>query len=271
MMQQYTPSQLAAHQAQKERQARLGFGAAGASKPARLKLPGFAAPGTNHDIIKSVVGEYYGVSVEDIASYTQAGEAIPARAAAIHIAAVLHPYQSPSQIGSHFGGRKAEAVTRISRGVALAIKSDLVLAQTIRMLFDWCGRAISNRPTTPRAAIRAPKPFYVSASYRAIQTIVADYFAISLEDLIGANATRKHALPRHVAVYIAAKAFPSHSLRRVGELFAGRDHATIHHAIERIKKLTAADVAFAAVVEGLLQECLVAVGCGGGAPINADG
>lgn len=271
MMPQYTPSQLAAHQAQKERHKRLGFPFPAVRSSPKLPRAATVAQATSHHAIKSVVAQHFCVSVEDIESDLLDGETVTARTAAIHISTALHPYQSPSQIGAHFGGRRAEAITRLARNAAVAIESDLAFAQTVRMLFDRCNRAVAERPAMQRAVVRAPKPFLVSASHRTIQTIVADYFAITLEELIGANATRKHAMPRQVAAYVVTKVFPTRPLRRVGELFAGRDHATIHHAVEKIKKMVERDPAFAAIVEGLIQESLVAVGMPEGAPDNANG
>ncbi|MGI6575129.1 MAG: chromosomal replication initiator protein DnaA [bacterium] len=68
-----------------------------------------------------------------------------------------------------------------------------------------------------------------------IQQVVADYFNINLNELIGKKRTRAIAYPRQIAMYLARELTDS-SLPIIGEKFGGRDHTTVLHGNEKIKQ-----------------------------------
>ena len=68
-----------------------------------------------------------------------------------------------------------------------------------------------------------------------IQRKVAEYFEIRLSDMTAKNRSRNVAYPRHVAMYLSREMTPF-SFPEIGEQFGGRDHTTILHAYEKIKK-----------------------------------
>ncbi len=71
-----------------------------------------------------------------------------------------------------------------------------------------------------------------------IQKIVAGYYKIRVSDVLSAKRDRKITLPRHMAMAIS-KDITSHSLPSIGDAFGGRDHTTVLHACNKIKKLRA--------------------------------
>ncbi|CAK0743077.1 chromosomal replication initiator protein DnaA [Gammaproteobacteria bacterium] len=74
-----------------------------------------------------------------------------------------------------------------------------------------------------------------------IQKIVAEYYQISLSDILSQRRNRSIARPRQLAMALA-KELTHHSLPEIGNAFGGRDHATVLHACKKIEELRAANV-----------------------------
>ncbi len=71
-----------------------------------------------------------------------------------------------------------------------------------------------------------------------IQKTVADYYKIKLPDMYSKRRPANIAMPRQVAMYLA-KELTQKSLPEIGELFGGRDHTTVLHAVRKISDLRA--------------------------------
>ena len=67
-----------------------------------------------------------------------------------------------------------------------------------------------------------------------IQEIVAQYYNIRPEDIIGSKRNSSIAKPRQVAMYLSRQLLDL-SLPKLGEHFGGRDHTTIIHGINKIQ------------------------------------
>jgi chromosomal replication initiator protein len=70
-------------------------------------------------------------------------------------------------------------------------------------------------------------------SIEVIQKTVADYYKIKVADMYSKRRPANIALPRQVAMYLA-KELTQKSLPEIGELFGGRDHTTVLHAVRKI-------------------------------------
>jgi len=68
---------------------------------------------------------------------------------------------------------------------------------------------------------------------KSLLRTVADYFGVSIEDLINKKRDRKTTQARHVAIYLMREGFNC-SLTEIGKELGGRNHATILHGYERI-------------------------------------
>jgi len=66
-----------------------------------------------------------------------------------------------------------------------------------------------------------------------IQRTVADYYKIKVADMYSKRRPSNIAMPRQVAMYLA-KEMTQKSLPEIGELFGGRDHTTVLHAVRKI-------------------------------------
>ena len=70
-------------------------------------------------------------------------------------------------------------------------------------------------------------------SVENIQKTVADYYKIKVADIYSKKRPASIARPRQIAMYLA-KELTQKSLPEIGELFGGRDHTTVLHAVRKI-------------------------------------
>ncbi|NBX04530.1 MAG: chromosomal replication initiator protein DnaA [Betaproteobacteria bacterium] len=70
-------------------------------------------------------------------------------------------------------------------------------------------------------------------SVENIQKTVADYYKIKVADMYSKKRPANIARPRQIAMYLA-KELTQKSLPEIGDLFGGRDHTTVLHAVRKI-------------------------------------
>jgi len=68
-----------------------------------------------------------------------------------------------------------------------------------------------------------------------IQKTVADFYKIKVADMYSKRRPANVAMPRQVAMYLA-KELTQKSLSAIGDLFGGRDHTTVRHAVQKISE-----------------------------------
>ena len=76
-----------------------------------------------------------------------------------------------------------------------------------------------------------------------IQKTVADYYKMKVADMYSKRRPANIAMPRQVAMYLA-KELTQKSLPEIGDLFGGRDHTTVLHAVRKISDLRAKQADF---------------------------
>jgi chromosomal replication initiator protein len=77
-------------------------------------------------------------------------------------------------------------------------------------------------------------------SYDKIKQEVSSYYKISMADLESSSRKQQITYARQMAIYLI-KVLINPSLKTIGELFGGRDHATISHSIDKINNLMEAN------------------------------
>ena len=68
-----------------------------------------------------------------------------------------------------------------------------------------------------------------------IQTVVCDYFKITLDDIKGKKRSQNINYPRQVAIYLC-RTLAKESFPKIGTYFGGRDHSTIMSSYNKIEK-----------------------------------
>jgi chromosomal replication initiator protein len=71
-------------------------------------------------------------------------------------------------------------------------------------------------------------------SATTIMAVTAEYFAISIDDLIGGSRSRVLVGARQMAMYLCRE-LTDLSLPKIGEKFGNRDHTTVMHAERKIR------------------------------------
>ncbi|WP_096673835.1 chromosomal replication initiator protein DnaA [Polynucleobacter meluiroseus] len=77
-------------------------------------------------------------------------------------------------------------------------------------------------------------------SVENIQKAVADFYSIKVADMYSKRRPANIARPRQIAMFMA-KELTQKSLPEIGELFGGRDHTTVLHAVRKIGEERALD------------------------------
>ena len=83
-----------------------------------------------------------------------------------------------------------------------------------------------------------------------VQRIVAEYFSLTVDDLRSERRTQAVVFPRQIAMYLSRE-LTDLSLPRIGQLFGGRDHKTVHWGHDKIAKRIKEDRALYNIVQEL--------------------
>lgn len=86
-----------------------------------------------------------------------------------------------------------------------------------------------------------------------IQKVVGAYYGIRIEDFAAKKRTKSIAYPRQIAMYLSRE-LTDFSLPKIGEEFGGRDHTTVIHAHDKIKKEIEIDPTLKHEIESLEKE-----------------
>ena len=81
---------------------------------------------------------------------------------------------------------------------------------------------------------------------------VCKYFNISEMEIKAKNRTRSIAFPRQIGMYIT-KSLTNTSLQEIGKLYGGRDHSTVKHSNDKIKKLYKNDSNVKKTVDNIIK------------------
>lgn len=76
---------------------------------------------------------------------------------------------------------------------------------------------------------------FINNSISSIQSAVAEYFKISVDDLKSKRRTNTVVKPRHIAMYLC-RVETDENLIKIGLEFGGRDHSTVSTACDKIKE-----------------------------------
>ena len=116
--------------------------------------------------------------------------------------------------------------------------------------------AMTSRPVSATLAREALGELLISrAGPLSLETIVSEVcerFAVKLSDLQGKRRTASVVWPRQVAMFLFRCLTPK-SLEEIGAYFGGRDHSTVLHAIDKVKKRVASDEDARAEIVSLLE------------------
>ena len=115
--------------------------------------------------------------------------------------------------------RKLEgAITRVIAYATMMNGTDITLDLAIEALKDYFVKSIISKNKIDQ-----------------VQQLVARSYNITVEDLKSKRRMASIAYPRQVAMYIC-RTYLEESLPKIGIEFGGKDHTTVMHSVEKIKK-----------------------------------
>lgn len=107
-------------------------------------------------------------------------------------------------------------------------------------------------------AIEALKDYFVKSiisknKVDQVQQVVAAHYNITVEDLKSKKRNANISVPRQVAMYIC-RIVLEESLPKIGMEFGGKDHTTVMHSVDKIKKEITNDASFKNEVDKLISK-----------------
>lgn len=114
------------------------------------------------------------------------------------------------------------------------MQADITMALAEKALKDF--NTSNKKPVTPDLIIEA----------------VEKQFGLRENDLKSSKKTRNIAYPRQMAMYII-KELTDYNLSKIGQVFGGKDHTTVIHAIRKIEQDMAADANTKSVVDDIIK------------------
>ncbi|MCL4365902.1 chromosomal replication initiator protein DnaA [Patescibacteria group bacterium] len=86
---------------------------------------------------------------------------------------------------------------------------------------------------------QSPKKI-ITSDHKEVLSIICSFFNVSLKDLTGPKRQKELVLPRHIAMYLLSEELKL-TVEKIGQVLGGRDHTTIMHGRDKVKKLATAD------------------------------
>lgn len=107
-------------------------------------------------------------------------------------------------------------------------------------------------------AIEALKDYFVKSiisknKVDQVQQVVAAHYNITVEDLKSKKRNANISVPRQVAMYICRTVLEE-SLPKIGMEFGGKDHTTVIHSVDKIKKEITNDASFKNEIDKLISK-----------------
>lgn len=102
--------------------------------------------------------------------------------------------------------------------------------ETNELTLDICKEALKDLLSVSNAQITVEN----------IQKTVADFYKIKVSDMYSKRRPANIAVPRQIAMYLV-KELTQKSLPEIGDLFGGRDHTTVLHAVRKIAEARRTD------------------------------
>lgn len=90
-------------------------------------------------------------------------------------------------------------------------------------------------------------------NYIKIQSVVSDFYSVSVDDIVGKSRKSQHSLPRFIAMYLIRRIYDV-PYKTIGEMFGGRDHSSVINACNSIKLELETDLLLKKAVNDIMKK-----------------
>jgi len=133
--------------------------------------------------------------------------------------------------------RKLEgAITRVFAYATIMNGSNITLELAVESLKDYFVKSIISKNKIDQ-----------------VQQLVARNYNITVEDLKSKKRNAKIGVPRQIAMYIC-RSYLNEPLARIGSEFGGKDHTTVMHSVDKIKKEISKDTNLSDTIQNIVNQ-----------------
>lgn len=133
--------------------------------------------------------------------------------------------------------RKLEgAITRVMAYAGIMNKSEITYDLALEALRDYFVKSV-----------------YSKNKIEQVQQIIASNYNITIDDLKSKRRISKIAVPRQIAMYICRIKLDE-TLPKIGMAFGGKDHTTVMHSVDKIKKEILKDQNLEIQIEKIMEQ-----------------
>jgi chromosomal replication initiator protein len=113
---------------------------------------------------------------------------------------------------------------------------------------------VLDQAKTILASIISAKKRVTSA--KKIAESVAEFYNISMEDLIKQSRKKEFVKPRQIAMFLIRRELDN-SFPSIGDFFGGRDHTTVMHAVEKVENLLTTKESFKQELDLIMDKLFI--------------
>ena len=141
-----------------------------------------------------------------------------------------------------FADKFSKSVRELEGALNRLIFYTVTLKQTDRITMDVAAEAVQT--------LVGGKGFATQLNEQKIINVVADYYNLTPSQLTGKIRTGQIALARHIAMWLIRNSLDV-PLKKIGDMFGGKDHTTVMSAIQKVDKELITDEDLKTAIEEL--------------------
>jgi chromosomal replication initiator protein len=143
-----------------------------------------------------------------------------------------------------------DVIDLIAKNISSNIRDLIGALNTLISYTEIMGEPVTFEIAQKKLRDVLASPRQANLSIDNIIRVVAEYFALTPNDLKGKKKPQNIVFPRQLAMYIGRE-MTDYSTTELGQEFGGRDHTTVMHSIDKIKGKLLTDPTLDSTIESL--------------------
>ena len=130
-----------------------------------------------------------------------------------------------------------EVIDYLANKEVLSIRELEGMLNSIILFIQLYNSPMSSQIELAREALKDTiEPSLEKLSIQIIIEKVAEYYGLTVNDIIGKRRNKEFVEPRQIAMYLITKLLPLVPLITIGKKFSNRDHSTVIHSRNKISE-----------------------------------